>query len=102
IRIGIAGTAEHEHRLNFGMLFLNVTLGEAGVVAAKLVVVSAKRRAVRGGPEEDGTHLTIGRTNPQHRDTAVSQAARVDAENDAVGREFPAVHGEMDNTSAPG
>ena len=55
IRIGVAGAADHKHRLHIGKAVLNQSLGEARVVAAQLIVVRTERAESRdGGAKEDG------------------------------------------------
>ena len=63
IRIGIAGTANHEHRLNGRKLLLNIRLSEAGIIAAQLVIVGAEGRSVNRGAEEHLAQLAVRRVN---------------------------------------
>src|SRR5207249_8427209 len=90
------------HRLHFRIALLDVALGEAGVVAAKLVVVAAEGRAVDGGSEENGERLPFGGIDAQDGHAAVGQTARIDAEDNAVRRELSPVHHEMDDPASPG
>ena len=56
---------------------------------------------MRGGAEEDGARLAVGAVDAQHGNGAVGQAARIDAEDDAVGRELAAIHDEIGHPAAP-
>src|SRR5207302_9955039 len=100
-RIGIAGAAEDEHCLRRWVMFLDVGLRVARIVTTDLVVITPECGVVRAGLEEDGAELAVGGVDARDRHTAVRQAARIDAEPDAIGRELPAVHREMDNTALP-
>src|SRR5262249_28941890 len=72
-----------------------------GVVATELVVVRAEGRAVDGGPKKHGPRLAVGGVDAQYRHAAIRQPARVDAQNNAVRRELPPVHREVDHAAAP-
>src|SRR5262249_12252064 len=52
-------------------------------------------------PEEYGERFALAIIHAQHRDTAVGQPARVDAQDDASWGELPAVHDEVDYPAAP-
>ena len=101
IGIGVAGAAEHEHRLGFWVVLLDVGLGIAGVIATELVIVRAQRGAVDGGAEEHAARFAIATVDAQNGNGAVGQAAWIDAEDNTFGREFSAVHDKVDHAAAP-
>jgi len=53
-----------------------------------------------GRAEEDGAQLSVRRIHTQHRHAAVGKPARIDAEDDAIRREFATIHGEVDDARA--
>src|SRR6202011_2310193 len=85
-----------------GKLLLDVRLGETGEVAAELIIVPAERRAVDGGAEQHGPPLAVAAVDAEHGNASVRQAARIDAEDDALRCELAAIHGEVDDAAAPG
>ncbi len=94
LRILIAAAELHEQRGSAGMRFLQLCLGEAGVVAVDLVEVAAQRGAVAGIAEQDGAERAIGGRDLEDGNVRVGRAARVDAEADALRGRLAPVDGE--------
>ena len=102
IRVGIATTANHEHRLRSRVLLLNVGLDKTRVIAAEAEIGLGQGRVVAGVTEKDRPQPAFERIDPQERHTSVHQSARVLSENDTSGSKLAPVHGNVCDARPPG
>src|SRR5262245_3419975 len=80
----------------------NLLLREPRVIAAELIKLYRQRRVVAGVTEDDSAQLSVRRFDAQRRNLAINHTFRVDADDDAVRIELPAVHRKRGSGSPEG
>src|SRR5262245_15163421 len=84
------------------MRSFNRLLRESRVITAEFIKLSGQRRVVAGVTEDDSAQLSVRRFDAQRRNFAINYAFLVDADDDAVRIELPAVHRKRGRGSPEG